>query len=53
MKLKLDTENSCFEDCKNEMIVNVLKDVIKNIENGYNEKAIFDINGNNIGKYSI
>ena len=53
MQIKFDTENACFEDYKNEMIVCVLKDIIKNIENGYDEKSIRDINGNNIGKYTI
>jgi hypothetical protein len=51
--LKFKTGNAAFSDYKEYEIERILKEVITQVNNGYTEKSILDINGNVIGKWSI
>ena len=51
--LKIETDNSAFEDDKNFEVVRILKETIEKLEKGYNEARLFDLNGNAVGEFSF
>jgi len=56
-KLKFKTGNAAFsEDCggdKKYETIRILKEVIKKLENDYDEGSVMDINGNKIGEWTL
>ena len=53
-KMKFSTDNTVFEDYKEQEVSRILAEVVEKIEKcGKTEGFIMDINGNKIGEWSL
>lgn len=53
MKIEFTTGNQTFEDYGDVEVKRILEKIISEVENGWIENRIIDINGNIIGHWSL
>jgi len=52
-KLKIRTDNAAFQEDRVEELARILNEVISKIGEGFNYSLLFDINGNEVGEYTL
>lgn len=54
--VKMNTDSSAFDECRDQEIARILRNIADNIENngcsGFYQ-TIYDINGNDVGRYAL
>ncbi len=54
LNLNIETDNATFEeDCKDLEVARILRETAHQIENGSTKGTLRDINGNNVGSYTM
>ena len=56
MRIKFDTKNAAFRENDSDLelqSIEILKDIIERLENGYKEGNCFDVNGNKVGEWKL
>lgn len=53
MKIQFNTDNAAFEMYGDQEVRRILEEIASKVECGYRNGLIIDINGNNIGSWSL
>ncbi len=51
--LSFETDNAAFDENPTDEVIRILQDVKEKIDIGLKEGPVYDINGNNVGKFSF
>jgi hypothetical protein len=53
-QVTFETENAAFEDdSKSDECARILEVIAKHLKQGYRDGAVYDFNGNRVGKWSL
>ena len=52
-KLSIETDNAAFGEMPEIEVIRILKETIILLEQGFDEQTLHDVNGNNVGKYTL
>jgi hypothetical protein len=52
MTIKFKTDNAAFEEDFSGEVVRILQVIIQDVERGYDNGAIMDVNGNKVGTWT-
>lgn len=53
MKIEFSTGNAAFDEYGDYEVKRILAKIIEQVENGYEDGVIMDINGNKIGEWEL
>lgn len=53
MKIEFKTSGSAFDEYGDQEVKRILEKIIEQVEMGYSQAVIMDINGNRIGEWSL
>lgn len=53
MKIEFSTGNAAFDEYGTYEVERILEKIIRQVENGYEDGVIMDINGNKIGEWEL
>ena len=53
MKIEFSTGNAAFDEYRDYEVKRILEKIIEQVENGYEDGVIMDINGNKIGEWTM
>lgn len=51
--LSIYTDNAAFDDCPVDEVIQLLEEATNKLYNGWNHGALFDRNGNRVGRFEL
>lgn len=52
-QIQFETGNAAFEDSPADETARILREIASKLESGFQSGKVYDVNGNNIGKWDL